>query len=361
MRSRTTIDPSSLARLAQNPDAELRPVLLGVHVRDFADAPQRGQAAVVLLETMALGLIPLVSDDVLAETAAILRHVPETPRSVLQALEARLGPAAVSEPRALPLSALARAEASGLDPAEVAALVADDVAQIDLRLARNDALALDGHALRTLVSRAVSRSDLAHALLLRAEPTALDRALLYRHADRDERDRIRAGLATELSAFGEFRHSAPVAILEAIPEAAVRGDLTAVLGEASALSGIRIDAYRRPDDEPESELFVCGLLALGLDPDRCIATLLSLDSETSRSVSRVFRLATIVRSTPRAVAVFLTRRDAFQGGGRRDERGETVRPVSGRLRADGRLDPVLRPVVTPWRRASAPIARADRR
>ena len=86
MRSGCAPDLSDLARLAQHPGDELRPLLLRIHAQAFAAASSRDEAMCGNFATLALGLIPLVTDDVLADTAALLRTIDGVPPGVTAAL-----------------------------------------------------------------------------------------------------------------------------------------------------------------------------------------------------------------------------------------------------------------------------------
>lgn len=97
MRSDAVPDLFSLAQMARSLHADLRPMLLRTHTQTFAAARNRDPRAARDFEAIALGLIPLVTDDVLAETDAMLRRVADAPASVTSALAARLGRAGPAE------------------------------------------------------------------------------------------------------------------------------------------------------------------------------------------------------------------------------------------------------------------------
>lgn len=333
MRSRLIPDFSSLARLAQNPAAELRPLLLRVQVREFAATARRDAATVARFEAIALGLMPLVEDDALAEAAALLRQLPETPASVLAELASRLG-----------CGASDRAEADQ-----------------DLVRARDPGL-LAGHELALLVGRARERPLLASALLARSDLTAFDRARLYRHAEPSQRDEIRGQIAKSLPPHRLACPAAPATLAADAMRAATDGTIMAFVARAGEPVGLAADARFRLDSEAERELFICGLLAIGLDPDGCIGVALSIDVPSSRCVPSVFRLAAVARTTPRPAAIYLAV-GARQGsrGAQTTSRGDRVPTVaSGLLMVDGRS---LVPLgsLRPSPRASDPSVHAGHR
>ena len=82
-------DLAGLAMLARKGDPELRPVLLTLHTREFVSAASRDRRTVSTYEALALGLIPLVPDDVIADVAAMLRNVAEAPPRVMDLIGER--------------------------------------------------------------------------------------------------------------------------------------------------------------------------------------------------------------------------------------------------------------------------------
>lgn len=77
-----------LARCWSRDDAEFRAALLCLQVDLFLSAPCRDPATLAVFETLACGLIPLVSPDITHQIGARLAEHPDVPSSVLQALAA---------------------------------------------------------------------------------------------------------------------------------------------------------------------------------------------------------------------------------------------------------------------------------
>lgn len=332
MRAGRPPDHGSLALLAQNQAGELRPLLLRVHVQNFVDAPRHDPASVASFETIALGLIPLVPDDVLADAATMLHDRPDVPPRVRAALADRLGGGS-----------------------------SNATEKPDLATARDRSVSLRGAALAGLVERAASDPDLAAALLARTEPSVFDRAELYRHAD----DATRASIRRQLEpALGAVHLPPPVGASEAvreITEASGPGSAVALPWALAARLGVDAAVFDLRHAAGQ-ELLLFAMMTIGLDENERLRTLLHLDDPLARSVEGVFRLAQLGRETPRAVAAFLVGHERIAPARNRPSDEASPARAAGALRADGRADP------TPLPRRSdrvardrAPIARPDRR
>lgn len=344
MRAGTVPDHGSLALLAQNQATELRPLLLRVHVRNFADAPRRDPVMVASFEAIALGLIPLVPDDVLADAAAMLRDAGDVPAAVRILLEERLG----REDRA------GSADPSAMD--ETSTTASDP----DLESALDTGCRLEPSTLSRLVDRAARNPELALVLLERPEPTPFDRAALYRHANDETRASIRRNLHLTLSG---AHIPAPTAMGHAareVLEAAERGDARGVIDALAARLGV--DPTPFDLDRPAGqELVLFAMIAIGLNDAECVRALLRLDQPLSRSVEVVFRLAALARETPRAVAAFLVGHERVAPA-RQLPPDTSPHRAAGTLRADGRADPIPRPRRLDRQvRDPAPSVRLDRR
>lgn len=282
-------DLTSLAVLAQSRDSDLRPALLRAQTDLFVEGP-RDPAAVATYEALALGLIPLVGDEVLLATATALLAVPEAPRAVLAALAQRL---------------------SGASP---------DSRGGDLALARDRSRVLDGHLLDGLVERARRDKDLAFALLARPELSLFQRAELYRFAPERERAALRDELARRLPHGATPRFAVPAEIRPLLTGAIDGRQVARVLarvGFGPSLEAVEAGLAGRV---AEQELFALALLALGLGPDECTRVILTLDPAVSHSVDCVLHLARLVRATPPQVATFLAASDsAFDASAARPE------------------------------------------
>lgn len=332
MGAGTVSDHGSLALLAQNQEADLRPLLLRVQVRNFVDAPRRDAATKASFEAIALGLIPLVPDDALADAALLLRDHPDAPRPVLRAL------------------------LSQLDRAVSRASEEPDDLRRDLDLAGDAGIALAGEALERLVGRAIGHRGLAQALLARPEPGVFDRAALYRHGEELQRATIRHDLARALASLHLPRPTGSGAAARDMLRIAAGADF----GALRAATAGHLDVSPEPLDIADAagrELFLFALMAVGLDEAECIRALLLLDTPQSRSVPVIFHLADLARATSWPVAAFLAGCERVVSG------RPAAEPSPGiRRSAQPRAEPIQ-----PLRRADrtgpdrAPSARLDRR
>ena len=348
MSANASKDIFDLARLAQQQDGDLRPLLLRVHSQRFVSALRRDRAMIAEYEALALGLIPLVPDDALAEVANALAPIPETPTRVAVALRNRLmrlgaaaaaddaadekpttGSLAVSEARQLAQGAALRAH-------EIVELLGREDPDIDLALAGNRRARLDGFAVRALVARARRDRALAVAILDRGEPGLFDRASLYGFADGGARDNLRLALAATPVAAAAAHASPSPALIARIVEAAEAGDLRAAFAAVAARLDLDVDRRWDLDDGAERELFVLALVAVGLTVTDVMRVVLTLDAQANRRDGAVFRLAGIARTTSRGVAILLAgrpdgalpARPARDDGERRD--AARVKPRSER-------------------------------
>jgi len=325
MRAVPISDHGNLALLAQNQEAELRPLLLRVHIRNFIESRRRDAATLASFEAIALGLFPLVPNDALADAAQLLRDRDDVPAAVRTALAGRLdleGEAAEAEPARpdVPREAEERS---------------------DLDLARDPDERLGGDRLALLVDRALHDRRLAQTLLARPEPTVFDRAALYRHADELTRITIRRDLQAALAAL----HIPPATGTSRAAQEVVRivasGDLRALTEEISIRLGI--DAEPFDLDRPAGrELFVFALLAVGLDEMECVKVLLLLGTARSRSVKTVYALARLAKATPRAVAAYLVGHEKVAAGRGRQTQTIPARGAAG-ARAAGRAETTPQP------------------
>ena len=257
MRADKAPDHASLALLAQrDAAAELRPLLLRVQVQSFASAHRRGAAMVESFETIALGLIPLVPDDAVAEAALILRDVEDVPPSVVAALAERK-------------SRDGETRRGTGEPIDLAVATTDDT--------------IDQRSLDELVDEAAMRPDLAALLLARSELTVFDRAALYRHADASSREAIRIDLALALATIRPERPAQAGETVRAILAIAETGDPGLLLDAVAAQIGIGAGSLEIVS-EAGQELFVFALTALGFEPQDVTHVLLVCGAPLSRSV-----------------------------------------------------------------------------
>lgn len=343
MRAGTAPDHGSLALLAQSPAADLRPLLLRVHVQNFADARRHDAAGIASFEAIALGLIPLVPDDVLSDVARMLRCVSDAPSSVVAALAERLG-FDLDEPSDDALPDLGWAEASS-----------------DLLFARDVGTPLSSERLSRLVERGLTDPRIATALLDRPEPSVFDRAALYCHATGSTRAAIRLDLRSALASVHVPRPIGAGALAAELLEIASRRDVWGLLSAVASHLGVDPQPFDL-DDPAGQELCLFALVALGLDDAECVRVLLLLDISLSRSVAAIFHLAYLARQTPRPVAAFLAGYERMAP--QHTQRPETAPPqrTITALRTEGRADSGTR-LSRPDRteRDRAPSARRDLR
>lgn len=307
MRTGAVSDHGSLALLAQNQEADLRPLLLRVHVRNFIDAPRHDAATRASFEAIALGLIPLVPDDALADAALLLRDHPDTPRPVLRALLAQLDRASArtSEPRA------------GVEADS------DDIRR-DLELAGDPAIALDCEALERLVGRGIGHRGLGRALLARPEPGVFDRAALYRHGTASQRAAIREDLARALTSLHLPRPTGSGAAARDMLRIAASADPGALRAAVAGHLGVSPEPLDIADAAGR-ELLLFALRAMGLDETECVRALLLLDTPQSRSVPVMFHLADLARATSWPVAAFLAGYERIVAGRHAAEPSPSIR------------------------------------
>lgn len=311
-------DLSSLAALAWDPSLDVRPALLRVHADLFANAPARDRASIDSFEALALGLLPNVDDRAALAVARILAPVADTPASVVRLLVARGGEVARAMIGAMPqlppsfrAADLARnpdwaalvAGRPDLGPADLESLTLGGDPAVDLAIARNRAVTLGGRPLALLVERARRRPDLAGALLARPDLPSPDRAALYLAATPAQQEEIRASL--DASPRPALLPRASREAGAALVERAMTGDrdgFEAGLADLLGLDGgTRLDAT-----EPgRHDLLGLALLAAGIGEEECVRIFLTLDDRIARSVETVFRLAALVRGTPRSTAIRL--------------------------------------------------------
>ena len=348
MRRPPAPDLSSLARLAQHPGAELRPLLLRVHTQLYLAADRQDLSAASGFEILALGLIPLVDDDVVSEIANLVRSRADLPEAVATALAARLTialPAPVATQLAAPQELAPPQDAAQHEPIQPH--------EGDLALGRSDATPLDAGALATLVDRARRNPELALALLARPDLDLLDRAALYRFGMPEERAELRSKLATLHPVSPRpARRIISTDDRSRLIELAERGALDRLLGLLDDLLHRDTPLTDGIVTEGDFELLGLALVAVGLDTDDIIRVALSLRLPLSRSVSSVFGLAETIRSTPRDVALRLAGAgqaaapndlSAARSAMRGSDVGRARSWASGSLREDGRRDPIVSP------------------
>lgn len=372
MSSSALADLSGLVALAREQSLDLRPVLLRVQTDLFVIAPSRPPEAIEAFEALVLGFLAVVDDDTAAIVARKLATLPDTPPRVIKALLARGGQARQAIVREIPhllheVAAAVLADEPGLapvlatraalDPATLVELIGRGEDTTDLALARNRALVL-GRALHYLVERGRERPHLAAALLARTDLSVSDEAALYIHADAPRRAGIRERLETYAPLIASFRPAALPRADDArrddLLARAADGDGSGFKASLAEALGVNLTSAApwRFDQEAHQELVALALVAAGIPSEDAIRIFLILDCEIARSVSAVFHLAQIARTTPRAVALYLTEATLGTTTGRGPARHVPLLDASGAL---DRLQFVSRP--SPARVSSAPHRR----
>lgn len=256
-------DLNRLSWLAGTGESGVEPLVLRVQADLFASARAHQPAAIRDFETLALALIPRIDEDTAAYVHACLVTVPATPAGVLASLEARIGHASTQS--------------------------------------------LDGLPLQAQVDRARHDPHLARRLLADADLPALEAARLYVHADREQRDAIRSGLAgAGMAGRRPMRlRRPPQEAIAALLEAADRADAPAFGAHlAQCLALASVPDWRFEGDE-RRDLLALAVSAIGLCEEDAIRIFLTLVPEIARSVAAVFGLVDIFRRTPRSVSAMI--------------------------------------------------------
>lgn len=316
-------DLSGLAMMARACVGDLRPLVLRVQTESFVAAPLADRTLVQSYEALALGLIPLVSDEVVAEVEQLLQGADRTPTSIAAALALRLR---ARRPRGMTTTPAKEQSHIVLDRNQIAELVARDRPAIDLALAEDRRLVIDGYALHELVSRARSRGELARALLARAELTVFDRAALYRHADEGSRDEIRQGL--ERSPLGTSGPDHDSQRRNRILDAADRGDLEGVADELAAALNLKAALRWRLASPADKEVFAAALLAAGLSASDSLRVCLMLPTPVASPSAALLRLARVIRTMSPVVAACLVCERAALAAPSRLRAGPSAQPTT---------------------------------
>ncbi|WP_407519623.1 hypothetical protein [Methylobacterium oryzisoli] len=350
-------DLSGLLDLARDRRLDIKPVLLRVQSDLFRAAPARDPATVRAFESLACGLIPTVDADTAATVAEKLAPLADTPQSVLALLAAHGGRARDAVVRLSPTLSTGVLDAAGNGPgldaviaqrADLGRALVDDLTrrddpEIDLALAGNPHVRLDGQALERLVARARGRRDLAARLVAREDAPAVDLAPLYLDASPERRAAIRAGVAAR-AALRPLARPASRGAGAALTTFAQRRE-TARFGEALCealgLGPVEWDV----GDPARHDLLALALRAAGLADEEAIYVFLRLDPEIGRSVEAVFALARLFRETEAATARDLVAAILGSAPAERVAAPDQHRPVHGPA------SPKLRPQAAPLRPA----------
>ncbi|GJD41491.1 MULTISPECIES: DUF2336 domain-containing protein [Methylobacterium] len=309
-------DFSGLIELSRLGDLDLKPVILRVQTDLFLTASVRDRKTVEAFESLAGGLIPTVDDETAEIVARKLAPFPATPQSVLAALAARGGEIRdliIAQAPDLSARVIEAALADGSDIAAAIARRADlsrslieemasrDVAAIDLALAENWQLALQGTTIALLVGRARTKPDLAQALLARPDLAPGDLAPLFLFADEELREAIGRAVGSRAA----LRPSPPMpreagAVLTGFSG---RNDVAGFVAALAEMLGLQRNFLgATPDPSQRYELLTLALRAAGLHEEEAVYVFLTLNETVARSVDRVYDLVKLFRTIPSGAA-----------------------------------------------------------
>lgn len=334
-------DLSGLIELARDPQLDLKPVVLRVQTDLFLAAPIRDRAVLEAFRLLATGLIPTVDEDTALIVARKLAPCPDTPKAVLVSLAARGGavyaalldatahlrsPVSATAPEAglavaPAVSAGSAAEGSApvaetvsaTDPATVSAqgpATSDATAEVEPALkddmAGNTAGGrieepLQASSLPNLIRSARTDADRAGSLLAREDLADADLAPLWLHADR----RQRAAIRDAVEATAALRPCPPAQreLAVILTDRSTQHDVTGFVAALAEGLGLPQNFLASaPDASARYDLLALALRAAGLSDSDAIHVFLTLNETVARSVSRVFELAELYRSTSRGAA-----------------------------------------------------------
>ena len=338
-------DLSGLIELARDPQLDLKPVVLRVQTDLFLAAPIRDRAVLEAFRLLATGLIPTVDEDTALIVARKLAPCPDTPKAVLVSLAARGGAvyaalldatahlrSPVSATATMPEAGLAAAPApevsagsaaegsapaaetvSATDPATVSAQgPATSDATAEAEPALKDDMAedtaggrigepLQASSLPNLIRSARTDADRAGSLLAREDLADADLAPLWLHADRRQRGAIRD--AVEATAALRPCPPAQRELAVILTDRSTQHDVTGFVAALAEGLGLPQNFLASaPDASARYDLLALALRAAGLSDSDAIHIFLTLNETVARSVSRVFELAELYRSTSRGAA-----------------------------------------------------------
>ena len=176
-----------------------------------------------------------------------------------------------------------------------------DVAAIDLALAENWQLSLQGTTVALLVGRARTRPDLAQALLARPDLAPGDLGPLFLYSDEELREAIGRAVGSRAA----LRPAPPLpreagAILTGFSG---RKDVAGFVGALSDMLGLQRNFLAgTPDPSRRYDLLTLALRAVGLHEEEAVYVFLTLNETVARSVDRVYDLVKLFRTIPRGAA-----------------------------------------------------------
>jgi hypothetical protein len=346
--------------LAESKPADARATLLRMHAELFVTAPARDREAVASFEAIALGFVPLVNQEILADIARLVAPCRDTPPAVLDALAQRfpetreivlalaprLPPSVVDLLLGSPRDRTALAARHDIDEPTLERLLVLHDDAVDAALAANLAILPGDQAFTQLVERARHRTCLARVLLSRGDLPASDQAALYLAADEAGRERIRSGVAA--SALFQRPHlpfRIDAARVDALLAASRRGDVSAFESCLRESFGLPSDTEWRLLQAGRHELLALALRALGVEEDEAIRVFLTLHPAVSHSASTVFRLVRVIRTVARPTALALV---------------EAILGARTSLAAEARHQPAMDPTGTRSQASASSAERAPR-
>lgn len=319
MTPRITAELAQLARLARDGGLDLSQVSLRVKADLLMAMPQPPEADLAAFCEIATALAPQINDEtavILARKLAGWRHAP---RPVLEALQARGGPAqaallrhgmtlAPSELEALAEHgadevAHAMAERADLTSTATLLLVDRDDRALDLALMANMAAPLPRAALDLLVARARTEPAYAQTLLARGDIANAELTPLFLQAGAERRTAILESLAAIDSLNPTERRAAVSAEMFSGWLATAGHDHPGAFGAiAEHLRGGRALADALHADRSR-DLAALSLVACGISVEDATRFLIRLGDETAHSVPRIFALVELMRSVRPSVAL----------------------------------------------------------
>lgn len=308
--------------MARSGEAGLADATLKVQCELFVQDSEGGARDANLFATLALMLLPNVSEATARHVAGQLAPHPRTPPEVLAALEARGGGVAqlVIE-RATVLPAALQADAAAhADPRLAASLAARADITDDLQsalldrsepttlqaLAGNRAIRLSRHAASNLIAAAASDAGLARLLLERADLDSIALLPLYLIATPAQKAGMREVLDLRLQERGMMTN------LPALSQAAQEELLELSLNGLGALLGGVCPLVRQSEgfitaatEDSSRELTCLALMAAGITASDAIRMLLRTGDAVALDSARLGQLVELMRSTSRQAATIL--------------------------------------------------------
>jgi hypothetical protein len=318
--TRTLPDLASLASMARDQNLDVRPVILRVQTDLFLSTEPRSKDMTEAFKILACGLIPLVDEATLIMVARKLTTLQDSPPEVLDMLRQHSAAAAsllqnsaeqsITQPEepvpALTAAAPSKGLRSTLDDTidELLDLKNDE---IDLALVSHKKVVLNARHLEVLILRGRQNSPLAEWLLARHDLPFSDQAILYAHANAEQRKAILTGISPFIS-LAQSRFKGPKGhgseLAETLVALAARQDKSSFDRTIALALGQNLLENELSITEADPDFLAFALMALNVPPDLGIRIILTLDTTMARITPLIFHLAGLLRHLPRPVAVY---------------------------------------------------------